>query len=170
MDLPHVYIEFPSICGTLQTKKWAPGDTVFFFGSYNGPQGPLEDQGRAHFGLEHVLSVSVVLSESVESAMECEMTCEMTCFCAVSLRGLLAKTAFGDNANLELADPCLAHFVEHPTATCPRLVIHAGQKFPQFCGIGRSWMLNKLCPGLVPQEKKSKGESSGATQPSRRSS
>ena len=80
------------------------------------------------------------------------MTCEMTCFCAVSLSGLLAKTAFGDNASLELADPCLAHFLEHPTATCPRLMIHAGQKFPHFFGIGRMWMLNKLRLELVPQK------------------
>ena len=63
-----------------------------------------------------LLSVSVVLSESVESAMECQMTCEMTCFCAVSLSDTLQcamsvpleKTAFGGNASFELADPCLA--------------------------------------------------------------
>ena len=43
-------------------------------------------------------------------------------------------------------------FLEHPTATCPPHKIHASQKFPQFCGIGRSWMLNKLCLELVPQK------------------
>ena len=44
------------------------------------------------------------------------------------------------------------HFLGHPTAACPRSVIHAGQKCPQFCGIGRSWTLNELCLELVPQE------------------
>ena len=68
----------------------------------------------------------------------------MTCFCAVSLSGtirsamsvLLEETAFGG----------------HVTAACPRSAIHAGQKCPQFCGIGRSWMLNKLYFELVPQK------------------
>ena len=32
-------------------------------------------------GFYHVLSVFVVLSVSVESAMECQMTCLMNCFC-----------------------------------------------------------------------------------------
>ena len=47
MDLPHVYIKFPSICGTLQTKngpretQWAPGDTVSIFGeTYNAKTAP----------------------------------------------------------------------------------------------------------------------------------
>ena len=50
------------------------------------------------------------------------------------------------------ADPSLAHFLEHPTAACPRSVMPAGQKCPQFCGNGRSWMLNELCLELVPQK------------------
>ena len=48
--------------------------------------------------------------------------------------------------------PCLAHVLKHPTAACPRSVIHAGHTCPQFCGTGRSWMLNKLCLELVPQK------------------
>ena len=58
---------------------------------------------------------------------------------------ILEKPAFGGNASLQLADPSLTHFLEHPTAACPRSVIHAGQKSPQFCGIGRSRTLNELC-------------------------
>ena len=55
----------------------------------------------------HVLSVSVVPSVSVESAMECQMTCLMKCFCAVSsgtmrsaMSVLLEETAFGGHASL----------------------------------------------------------------------
>ena len=63
---------------------------------------------------------------------------------------LLEETAFG--ASLQPADPSIADFLEHVPAVCPRSVIHAGQKCPQFCGIGGSWMLNKLYFELVPQE------------------
>ena len=70
----------------------------------------------------------------------------MTCFGAVSLSGtmrsamsvLLEETAFGGHASLEPADPSIADVLEHHTAACPRPLIHAGQKCPQFCGIGRS--------------------------------
>ena len=82
-------------------------------------------------GFDHVLSVSVVPSVSVESAMEsCDVS--MTCFCAVSSSG---------------THPSIADFLEHLTAACPRSVTHASQKCPQFCGIGRSWMLNELLHG-----------------------
>ena len=58
------------------------------------------------------------------------------------------------------ADPSLAHFLEQPTTACPRSAIHAGQKCPQFCGIGKSWILNELCLEPVPP-KEYKGERSG---------
>ena len=66
---------------------------------------------------------------------------------------LLEETAFGGHASLEPADPSIADFLEHLTAACPRSVRHAGQKCLLFCGIGRSWMLNKLYFELVPQKK-----------------
>ena len=113
-----------------------------------------------------MLSVFVVPSVSVESAtesaMESQMTCLMKCFLrcvfqrydavwsAISV--LLEETAFGGNASLEPADPSIADFLEHLTAACPCPVVHAGQKCPQFCGIGRSWILNKLYFELVPQK------------------
>ena len=58
-------------------------------------------------GFYHVLSVFVVLSVSVESAMESNDVL-MTCFCAVSLSGTmrfatsvpLEETAFGGHASL----------------------------------------------------------------------
>ena len=56
----------------------------------------------------------------------------------------LEETACGGHASLQPADASTADFLEHVTAACPRSVTHAGQKGPQFCGIGRSWMLNKL--------------------------
>ena len=65
---------------------------------------------------------------------------------------LLEETAFGGNASLEPADPSTADLFEHPTAACPLPVIHAGQKCPQCCGVGRSWMLNKLYFELVLQK------------------
>ena len=106
-----------------------------------------------------MLTVSVEPSVSVESAMESNDVF-MTCFFAVSSSGtmrsamsaLLQETAFGGHASLMPADPSLADFLEHLTAACPRPMIHAGQKCPQFCGIGRSWMLNELCPELVLQK------------------
>ena len=49
-------------------------------------------------------------------------------------------------------DPSIAHFLKHPTAACSRSVIHAGQKCSQFCGIGRSGILNELCLELGPQK------------------
>ena len=66
---------------------------------------------------------------------------------------LLEETAFGGHASLQPADPSIGDFLEHLTAACPIPVIHAGQKCPQFCGIGRSWMLNKLYFELVPQKR-----------------
>ena len=65
---------------------------------------------------------------------------------------LLEETAFGGHARLEPADPNIADFLEYFTAAFPCFAIHAGQKCPQFCGIGRSWMLNKLYFELVPQK------------------
>ena len=61
-------------------------------------------------------------------------------FCAVSWSGTmrsamsvpLEKPAFGGKAGLQPADPSIAHFLEHPKAACPRPVIHAGRKCPQF--------------------------------------
>ena len=113
-------------------------------------------------GFYHVLFVSVVplvSVESVESVMESNDVL-MTCFCVVSLSGtmrfamsvLLEETAFGGHASLQHADPSNADFLEHLMAACPRSVIHASQKCPQFCGIGSSWMLNKLFFELVPQK------------------
>ena len=49
---------------------------------------------------------------------------------------LLEETAFGGHASLWPADPSIADFLEHLTAACPRPVIHAGQKCPQFCRAG----------------------------------
>ena len=65
---------------------------------------------------------------------------------------LLEETAFGGNASLQPADPSIADFLEHLTAACPRSVTHSGQKCPQFCGIGRSRILNELNFELVPQK------------------
>ena len=78
-------------------------------------------------GFYHVLSVSVVLSVCVESAMESNDVLT-TCFCAVSLGGTmrfamsvpLEETAFGSHASLKPADPSFADFLEHLTAACPR--------------------------------------------------
>ena len=112
------------------------------------------------FSERQVLSVSVVLSacrechgvsNDVLNDLFCAVSLSGTMQCAVSV--LLEKTAFGENASLNLADPCLAIFLEHPTAACPRSVIHAGQKCPQLSWICRSWMLNGLCLELVPQQK-----------------
>ena len=38
------------------------------------------------------------------------------------------RAAFGGNASLQPADPSIALLLEHPTAACPRSVIHVGQK------------------------------------------
>ena len=92
--------------------------------------------------------------------MECQMTCLMTCFCAVSFKRrdqdhrsvLLEKPPLAATQPFSLRTPCSTDLVEHPAAAGPRPVIDAGQKCPQFCGIGRSWMLNKLHLELVLQK------------------
>ena len=61
MGLPHVCMEFPSICVTPQTKTWALGDTVSIVGELQWARGPLEDQGRAHFGKAGVVCVCCVV-------------------------------------------------------------------------------------------------------------
>ena len=86
-----------------------------------------------------MLSVSVVPSVSVESAMESNDVL-LTCFGAVPLSGtmrsamsvLLEETAFGGHASLQPADPSIADVLEHLTAAWQRPVIHAGHKCPQF--------------------------------------
>ena len=60
---------------------------------------------------------------------------------------ILGKTAFGGNASLWPADPCIALFLEHP-----RPMIHAGV-CPQFYRIDRRWILNELGLELVQQNK-----------------
>ena len=75
------------------------------------------------------------------------MKCFLCCvFERYDVSVLLEKTAFGGGASLKSANPSIL------TAACPCLVIHAGQKCPQFFGFGRSWMLNKLYFELVPQK------------------
>ena len=68
----------------------------------------------------------------------------------LSLRITVKNAAFGGNASPQPADASIAHFLEDPTATCPR---SAGQKCSQFCGMCKSWILNELCLELVPKKK-----------------
>ena len=68
--------------------------------------------------MAHLVRAGVLLV-SVECAMECRMRVNDV---------FLRCAAFGGNASLSLADPCLAHVLKHPTAACPRSAIHGGQK------------------------------------------
>ena len=94
-----------------------------------------------------------VLSVSVESDMECQLRVDDV-FGAVSLSGTLRslkicskKAPFGGNASLF----CLLTQALPIFSNISRLpVTHAGQKSPQFCGIGRSSMLDELHCELVP--------------------
>ena len=133
------------------------------WGSENGIPSPLEDQGGPFW-------VTEVCLLSVCDAVLClwrgvthRQLRVYAVFCAVSVSGTmwsamrvpLENAAFSGNASLQPADPCIAQFLEHPTAQ--RLpvhgVIHAGQKVPAILGIGRSWTLNELCLELVPQKR-----------------
>ena len=87
----------------------------------------------------HVLSVSVVPSVSVESAMESNEVLN-----DVFLRCVIERHTSSGDASFEPAVPSIADFLEHLTAACPCSVIHSSRKCPQFCGLGRSWMLNEL--------------------------
>ena len=88
-----------------------------------------------------MLSVFMVLSVSVESAMECQMTCLMKCFlrCVFERYDAVCRVSTTRRNRLwrprKPADPSIADFLEHLTAAGPRPVIHAGRKCPQFCGI-----------------------------------
>ena len=131
-----------------QKKKRAKGLESGFWDL----QAHFEVQGARNFwfgmrhntaGFYHVLSASVVPLVSVESAMESKDVL-MTCFCAVSSSGthrspmitIQKKPPLAATQAFEPADPSTADFLEHLTAACPRSVIHASQKCPQFCGIG----------------------------------
>ena len=147
---PHFCTVFSTICGTVvKKKKMSQGSRFQGFWDFLGH---FEVQGARNCwfemrhkiaGFYHVLSVSVVPSVSVETAMESNDVL-MTCFCAVSLSGtmrsamsvLLEETAFGGHASLEPADPSIADVLEHHTPASPRPMIHAGQKVP---AILRDW-------------------------------
>ena len=156
---------FSTICGTLKTKKKGPGAV---FKVFLDLLGHFEVQRARNFwfgmchktvGLYHVLSVSVVPSVSVESAMESNDVL-MTCFCAVSFERhdvksqdhCSKKPPLAATQAFSLRTQALPIFLEHLTAACPRSVIHASQKCPHFCGIGSSRMLNELYFELVPQK------------------
>ena len=95
VELPHFCTVFAATCGTLETKTNGPPGPVF---KVYGTSWPvlrfrwLEIFGSGFVtktaGFYHVVSVSVVPSVSVESAMESNDVL-MTCFCAVSLCGTL---------------------------------------------------------------------------------
>ena len=85
--------------------------------------------------------------------MECRMRVNDV-FCDVSSNDkmrsvtpvlLEKKPPLAATQAFSLRDPGSTHLLKHPTAACPRSVIHVGQTCPQFCGIGRSWTLNELC-------------------------
>ena len=84
-----------------------------------------------------MLSVSVVPSVSVESAMESSDVLNDVFLRCVFQRYddcvPLEETAFGGHASLQHADPSIADFLEHLTAACLCFVMHAGRKCPQFC-------------------------------------
>ena len=117
---PHFCTVFSTICGTVVEKSDEARELVFRVFGTSFPI--LRLRGAEIFGTAmcdrtagfyHVLSVFVVLSVSVESAMECQMTCLVKCFLrcvferydvksAMSLFHSipLEKTAFGGNASL----------------------------------------------------------------------
>ena len=84
--------------------------------------------------------------------MMCFLRCAFERQCCELSRSLFKKAAFGGNAILEPADPSIADFLEHLTAAYPCSVIHTGQKCPQFCGTGKSRLLNELHFEPVPQK------------------
>ena len=114
----------------------------------NGPRGPFSGFWGCEHGLLRTFGVAGVSSLFVVMSTACvferhDAKSQVNC----SKQPLLAATrAFS------LRTPSMAHFLTHPTAPCPRSVIHAGQKCSQFCEIGRSCLLNELCLELVPQK------------------
>ena len=80
-------------------------------------------------GFYHVLSVFVVLSVSVKSAMECQMTCLMKCFlrCVSERYDVKSRRSPFKKKNNRLrrqrkplaCAPSIADFLEHLTAACP---------------------------------------------------
>ena len=54
----------------------------------------------------------------------------LACSVLVLIDTMRSETAFGSNASLQLADPCLAHFSRTSTAACPPSVVHAGLNVP----------------------------------------
>ena len=77
---PHFYTLFSTTCGTL--KKLGVGPIFGFLRSESGLLALFRIR-EAHFERVGVLSVSVVLPVSVESAMECQIRVSDV-FCAVS--------------------------------------------------------------------------------------
>ena len=126
-----------TFCGTFQkhTKMGTRCPFSVFLGSESGSRALLRIRRACVF---------------VESPIDCQIRV-YDVFCGGVMSLLLEIHAFGGNAGFKPADPNIAHFFEHPTAACPRRMIHAGQKCPQFCGIGRSWTLIEVCLELVPQ-------------------
>ena len=134
---------FSTICGTVVKKKIISRGARFQgFWDFSGH---FEVEGARNFwcrecvtdrtaGFHHVLSVSVVPSVSVESAVECQMRCPMTCFCTVSLSGTMRslnitvlcyskeKPPFAATQALSLRTQALPIFSNSLTAACPRSV------------------------------------------------
>ena len=75
-------------------------------------------------------------------------------------RRVARKNPMGGRAGFQLADPSLAHFLEHPTTVCPRSVIHAGQNSAR--NFARELDTEQSCVLSSFDELKSKGKRSGA--------
>ena len=71
---PHFYIAFFSLLRDAENKKGPRAHSFFLWGAKMRPGAHLRIREGPISGRQ-VLSVSVVLSESVEIAMECHVTC-----------------------------------------------------------------------------------------------
>ena len=114
---------------------------------------------------KQVLPVSVVLSVSVESAMQWsndvlnDVSNDVFTRCVFERHDVKPQ----DHCSVPLEKTTFGGHAARIFSNIQRLPVHVlwytRHKCPQFCGIGRSWMLNKLFLEVVPK-KKSKGERS----------
>ena len=88
---PHCYTVASTICGTV-VKQNGPRDPFSVFWEVEVGLEHIEDWG-AHFVRESVLSVSVMLSVSLESAMQYRMRVDDV-LCGVSLSGTMQSASF----------------------------------------------------------------------------
>ena len=165
MDPLHFKIMFSITCGTLKKIILSPGVHFRIFGKLKWVLESVWGSGEVHFGKAggvcvcgecHGVSNDMLNDMFLRCVFE-RHDVKSQDHCCVLPR----KNAFGGHASLQPADPSIDHLFEHPTAACPRPMIHTGQKCP---AILRDWDeldAERAVSWARSTKKKSKGERSG---------